>query len=76
MELRACCQMCGLAGPERSSGSGLTMRASKSMARGWGRIRDIVTGPDGYLYLALHLSGPSVTTNTPGKIVRLTPAEQ
>lgn len=43
--------------------------------RGWGRIRDIVTGPDGYLYLALHVSGPSVTTNTPGKIVRLVPAE-
>jgi glucose/arabinose dehydrogenase len=44
--------------------------------RGFGRIRDIVTGPDGYLYLALHVSGPSVTTNTPGKIVRLMPAAQ
>jgi aldose sugar dehydrogenase len=41
--------------------------------RGLGRIRDIVTGPDGNLYLALHEGGPNVSANTPGKIVRLVP---
>ncbi|MEO7597862.1 MAG: PQQ-dependent sugar dehydrogenase [Opitutus sp.] len=35
---------------------------------GLGRIRDIKTGPDGYLYLALELIGK------PGRIVRLVPA--
>jgi aldose sugar dehydrogenase len=33
--------------------------------KGIGRVRDIVTGPDGYLYVAL---------NDPGRIVRLVPA--
>ncbi len=36
---------------------------------GLGRIRDIKTGPDGYLYLALELIGK------PGRIVRIVPAE-
>jgi len=34
-----------------------------------GRVRDIKTGPDGYLYLALELIGKR------GRIVRLVPAE-
>ena len=36
---------------------------------GLGRIRDIKTGPDGFLYLALELIGK------PGRIVRLVPAD-
>ena len=32
-----------------------------------GRIRDVITGPDGFLYVVL---------NSPGKIVRLEPAKQ
>jgi glucose/arabinose dehydrogenase len=32
--------------------------------RGLGRVRDVVNGPDGYLYVAL---------NQPGRIVRLVP---
>ena len=35
-----------------------------------GRIRDIKTGPDGLLYLALEIPGPQ-----PGRIIRLRPAE-
>jgi glucose/arabinose dehydrogenase len=35
-----------------------------------GRVRDIKTGPDGFLYLALELIGK------PGKIVRLVPADE
>lgn len=35
-----------------------------------GRIRDIKTGPEGYLYLLLEIPGPY-----PGRIIRLRPAE-
>jgi glucose/arabinose dehydrogenase len=36
---------------------------------GLGRVRDIKTGPDGFLYLALELIGK------PGRIVRLVPVD-
>ena len=36
---------------------------------GLGRIRDIKTGPDGFLYLALELIGK------PGRLVRLVPVQ-
>lgn len=39
--------------------------------KGQGRVRDIVTGPDGYLYVALEIPGP----DTPDYIVRLVPAD-
>jgi glucose/arabinose dehydrogenase len=35
-----------------------------------GRIRDIKTGPDGLLYIALEIPGPH-----PGRIIRLKPAD-
>lgn len=35
-----------------------------------GRVRDIKTGPDGYIYIALELIGK------PGKVIRLVPADQ
>jgi len=38
--------------------------------RGLGRIRDIKTGADGYVYLALEIPG-----GHPGRIVRLVPAD-
>jgi len=41
--------------------------------RGFGRVRDVVTGPDGYLYLALQVPGAQVTASTPGRVVRLVP---
>jgi glucose/arabinose dehydrogenase len=41
--------------------------------RGFGRVRDVVTGPDGYLYVALAVPGASVAATTPGRIVRLVP---
>jgi aldose sugar dehydrogenase len=34
--------------------------------RGYGRVRDVINGPDGYIYVAL---------NSPGTIVRLVPVE-
>lgn len=39
--------------------------------QGHGRVRDIATGPDGYLYVALEVPGPG----TPDHIVRLVPAD-
>jgi len=39
--------------------------------KGKGRVRDIITGPDGYLYVALEIPGP----DTPDHIIRLVPAD-
>lgn len=36
----------------------------ETLFRGFGRVRDVATGPDGYLYVAI---------NNPGRIVRLVP---
>lgn len=42
---------------------------------GLGRVRDIVTGPDGFIYIALQEPGPSVSATTPGSLIRLVPAK-
>ncbi len=43
----------------------------------FGRVRDIVQGPDGYLYIALQnptgLPGVPLSATTPGRIIRLIP---
>ena len=41
----------------------------------YGRVRDVVTGPDGLLYVALQLPGVKLSASTPGVIVRLLPVE-
>jgi glucose/arabinose dehydrogenase len=41
----------------------------------YGRVRDVVTGPDGLLYVALQLPGVMLSSSTPGVIVRLPPVE-
>jgi glucose/arabinose dehydrogenase len=41
----------------------------------YGRVRDVVTGPDGLLYVALQLPGQSLSASTPGVVVRLAPVE-
>lgn len=45
-----------------------------------GRVRDIVQGPDGYLYIALQnptggTSGVGLAASTPGKLIRLVPVQ-
>jgi glucose/arabinose dehydrogenase len=44
----------------------------------FGRVRDIVQGPDGYLYLLLQsatgVNGLSLAASTPGMLIRLVPA--
>jgi glucose/arabinose dehydrogenase len=39
----------------------------------FGRVRDIVTGPDGYFYVSLSLPGQRLSDTTAGVIVRLVP---
>jgi glucose/arabinose dehydrogenase len=41
----------------------------------YGRVRDVVTGPDGLLYVALQLPGAKLSASTPGMVVRLVPVE-
>ena len=41
----------------------------------YGRVRDVVTGPDGLLYVALQLPGRGLADSTPGVVVRLVPIE-
>jgi glucose/arabinose dehydrogenase len=41
----------------------------------FGRVRDIVIGPDGYLYVSLSLPGKRVFDTTAGVIVRLVPVK-
>lgn len=39
--------------------------------KGQGRVRDIATGPDGFLYVALEIPGP----DTPDHVIRIVPAD-
>ena len=39
----------------------------------FGRVRDIVTGPDGFIYVSLNLPGQRLSDTTAGVIVRLAP---
>jgi hypothetical protein len=41
----------------------------------YGRVRDVVTGPDGLLYVALQLPGAKLSASTPGVVVRLVPID-
>jgi glucose/arabinose dehydrogenase len=43
--------------------------------KGFGRVRDVITGPDGYLYVALSIPGVKVSDTTPGAVFRLVPAD-
>ena len=39
----------------------------------FGRVHDVVVGPDGYLYVTLQLPGQSLSQSTPGMVARLIP---
>jgi glucose/arabinose dehydrogenase len=41
--------------------------------KGFGRVRDVVVGPDGYLYVALNVPGVRLSDSMPGLIIRLVP---
>jgi len=42
----------------------------------FGRVHDVIVGPDGYLYVTLQLPGQSLSQSTPGMIARLIPVKQ
>jgi glucose/arabinose dehydrogenase len=42
--------------------------------KGFGRVRQVITGPDGLLYVALTIPGVRLSDTTPGVVVRLVPA--
>ncbi len=39
----------------------------------FGRVRDVMVGPDGYLYVLMQLPGQSLSQSTPGVLARLIP---
>jgi glucose/arabinose dehydrogenase len=39
----------------------------------FGRIHDVVIGPDGYLYVTMQLPGRGLSDSTPGMVARLIP---
>jgi glucose/arabinose dehydrogenase len=54
---------------------GRTVTHQEVLFNRYGRVRDVVTGPDGLLYVALQLPGAQLSSSTPGVIVRLVPVE-
>lgn len=42
----------------------------------FGRVHDVVQGPDGYLYVTLQLPGQVLSASTPGMVARLIPVKQ
>ena len=42
----------------------------------FGRVHDVVIGPEGYLYVTLQLPGRIVSDSTPGMVARLVPVQQ
>jgi len=42
----------------------------------FGRVHDVIQGPDGYLYVTLQLPGQMLSQSTPGMVARLIPVQQ
>jgi aldose sugar dehydrogenase len=42
----------------------------------FGRVHDVVAGPDGFIYVTLQVPGQSLSQSTPGSVARLVPAKQ
>lgn len=52
---------------------GNAVAAQEAVFDQFGRVRDVVTGPDGLLYAAVSLPGARLFHTTPGAVVRLVP---
>ena len=67
----------GLAGQQlrRLEISGEQVTHQEVLFNQFGRVRDVVTGPDGYLYVIMQLPGQSLSSSTPGIVARLIPAQ-
>jgi aldose sugar dehydrogenase len=66
----------GLAGEalRRLETNGDTVAHEEIVFKGFGRVRDVIVGPDGYLYVALNVPGVRLSDSMPGLIIRLVPA--
>ena len=42
----------------------------------FGRVHDVIVGPDGLLYVTLQLPGQSLSSSTPGMVGRLVPVKK
>jgi glucose/arabinose dehydrogenase len=75
--------VCGLIGQQlrRLEISGTKVTHQEVIFGQFGRVHAIVTGPDGYFYVALQnptagTTGITMSASTPGQLVRLMPAEE
>jgi glucose/arabinose dehydrogenase len=55
--------------------SGDTVVHQEAVFNQFGRVHDVIVGPDGYLYVALQLPGQVLSQSTPGMVARLVPVK-
>ena len=67
----------GMAGQQlrRLEISGDKVTHQETLFTQFGRVRDVVVGPEGYLYVILQVPGQPVSASTPGLVARLVPAK-
>ena len=74
---RTTCSSAALAGQQlrRLEIAGDKVTHQEVLFNQFGRIRDVVMGPDGYLYVTMQLPGQSLSQSTPGMVARLVPVQ-
>ncbi len=55
--------------------SGTTVTHQEVVFNQFGRVHDVIVGPDGYLYTTLQLPGRVLSASTPGMVIRLIPVK-
>lgn len=55
---------------------GDTVTAQEAVFTQFGRVHDVIQGPDGLLYVTLQLPGQVLSASTPGMVARLVPVQQ
>ena len=56
--------------------SGDTVTHQELLFNQFGRVHDVIIGPDGNLYVTMQLPGQSMSQSTPGMVARLIPVKQ
>jgi glucose/arabinose dehydrogenase len=55
---------------------GNTVVAQEQVFNQFGRVHDVIIGPDGLLYVTLQMPGQSLSSSTPGMVGRLVPVKK
>jgi glucose/arabinose dehydrogenase len=55
--------------------AGGTVTHEEQVFNQFGRVHDVIQGPDGYLYVTLQLPGQVLSASTPGMVARLIPVQ-